>query len=106
MKNVKMSYKLMILVLAAGILPLIVGILFTYNIAKSELQDSVRNTNETFSNLTNQNLSTFFTERMGDGIVLASIGDVVNGLEVFLIKRQMAVKQTKLENHLILLLPM
>lgn len=34
MKNVKMSYKLMILVLAAGILPLIVGIYLPITLRK------------------------------------------------------------------------
>ncbi len=71
-KNMKMVYKLFLVGLLIGIIPIIgVGVL-SYISAATELETSVVKTNHVYATLAKSKISSFMDERLGDGMVIAN----------------------------------
>lgn len=77
MKNLKMRMKLIVLALMVGVIPMLViggGTFFTAN---KELETAIYKTNKVFASLTSDQLIAFFSERKGDGHVIAASDSLV-----------------------------
>lgn len=74
MKNLKMRSKLIIIAIVTSLVPIVVISYLSFNNAYSELDMSVRTANARISEQVIDELTSFFEERMDDGI-LASMSD-------------------------------
>ncbi|ADH98266.1 methyl-accepting chemotaxis protein [Salisediminibacterium selenitireducens] len=81
MRNLKMRYKLIVMFVVAGLVPMIVlaGLLYMY--ASDQLEEGVLRANSTFFTLKSGEINEFYQERQGDGLVLANTADVYEGLD-------------------------
>lgn len=84
MKNFKMKLKLLIMALIVGIIPLILMSSIIYLNMSKELQKSVLKANDVFLDLSKERMSAFFSERKGDGYVLAGSESISLNLEKIL----------------------
>lgn len=81
MKNIKLNFKLIFMVLITGILPVIIVAGLMYVSAVDEMEKSIQKTNVLFATLVKEELSSYFDERYADGRVIAQTEDTRVNLE-------------------------
>lgn len=81
-KNLKMGIKLISVVVLTGIIPLLVLGLISYTSATTELENSVLKTNTVFSTVAASRLESYFFEREGDGVVIATSKSIVDNVDI------------------------
>jgi methyl-accepting chemotaxis protein len=77
MKNLKMRVKLIVLAIMVGLIPMIIIGGVTFFSADKELETAIYKTNNVFATLTRDQLIAFFSERKGDGSVIAASDSLV-----------------------------
>jgi methyl-accepting chemotaxis protein len=81
MKNLKMRFKLILIAMLTGLIPILIISLIIFLSASNELEKSILKSNTVFSTLTEERLASYFKECLGDGNVIASSDSVVDNLE-------------------------
>ncbi len=81
MRQLKMKYKLLLIFILTGFIPLMVMGLFLQNRTATELEEEALSKNSVFLELKRQEITDYYQERKGDGRVLSQTNDIINGLE-------------------------
>lgn len=81
-KKMSLVWKLVLLFLAVGLIPLISASYFAFTSSETELRDSAYNTMTMYAELAEENIEADFAEREGDVAVLANTRDVYESLNV------------------------
>jgi len=80
MKNLRMRFKLIVMAVAIGFIPmLIIGGVTNFS-ASEQLKTSILQTNTVFASLTVDQLKAYFAERKGDGIVIANSESIIRNV--------------------------
>ncbi|MBU9711944.1 hypothetical protein [Evansella tamaricis] len=83
MKYLKMRNKLISMFILTGLLPLLVLSIYLHNQIEDQMVSDALSENATFFDLKRGIIADFYSERMGDGIVISNIPDVYEGLEIY-----------------------
>lgn len=100
MKNINMKFKLIIMVIIAGIIPtILIGFFIGLNSDKT-LTERTYITNKVFANSVKNNLNSFFLERAGDGKVVSNSDDIRINLEMINNSENLDDAYKELDEHL------
>ncbi len=82
LRNVSLKFKLILLFLLIGLIPLLVVSLLSYNLSQDNIRDEVQSAMDMYAGLTDAGLESYFEEREGDATVLATTRDVYQSLNI------------------------
>ncbi len=82
MKNMKMRSKLIVLAVSIGLIPIILIGGISFAIGQNELIVAVSKSNNTFAELTKEQMNAYFYERTGDGNVIVNSKGIQDSLEI------------------------
>ncbi|WP_069365851.1 methyl-accepting chemotaxis protein [Salisediminibacterium beveridgei] len=81
MRQLKMKYKLIVMFVVTGLIPVLVLGFLLSNRVSDELEMNALNENSTFLSLKSAEINEYYDGRRGDGRVLSATADVFEGLE-------------------------
>lgn len=82
MKNLKMTKKLIVMFTVTGLLPILILSSFLDSKITEQIRENALQQNSTFFELASEAIDNYYSERLGDGLVLSTVPDVIEGLAI------------------------